>query len=190
MAGGKGLRNVVQNDRHPVQPAGHDRFGLLVSVPVGEVEQAIGDQRGRTVRRYVFQPCGDHRRRPIGRQAERQDRCAEYLYALRQWCRVEIDRASIVGSLVSGQFAGKAIGTPLAKGDTGRKTGGHDLRRAQGCHPTGAAPSAPRLSGPCGFRGIQRPGRSGYVVAGLTLSCIHARNIGSCIMPVSIPFSQ
>ena len=35
-----------------------------------------------------------------------------------------------------------------------------------------------------------RPGRSWCVVAGRTESCTQARSIGSCMMPLSIPFSQ
>ena len=115
MAGGERLREVVELEPHPVAPARLERRGVLVALPVGEVEQAVADARGGPVGGDVGETRGEERHGPVDGELELGHGRAQELEPLGQGIGVEGEGAAVLEPLVERQVRREAVGAPAAR---------------------------------------------------------------------------
>ena len=87
---------------------------MLVALPVGEVQQAVGDPRGRAVRGDVGEPRRDQRHGTIHGDLEVGHGRAEDLEPRRERIGVEGERAGVLEPLIQREIRRDLIGAPAA----------------------------------------------------------------------------
>ena len=149
------MGNVVHLDHGFGAGTGHQRFGELMAVAVGEVQQAIGNARRAPVGRHVVEAGADQRLRLVAREGECHRGRAKNFEALRQRFGDEYQRAAVILALIRRPFGVTAIAPDLARRDADPERRA-DGRAAHCLRPRGQ-PSAGVEEQPLGADARARP---------------------------------
>jgi len=114
VARGKGVRHVVELNPYPVAAPGLERLRFRVALAVGQVEDAVGDERRLAVPTDVAKTRHDEGVRPVGADLQVGDRRAQDLEALGERRGLEADRRPVVELLVCWQIVGEPVRAPFA----------------------------------------------------------------------------
>ena len=111
------MRDVVHLDHRLGALARQKRFRVLMTVAVGEVQQAIGDSRRPAIWGHVIETHADQRLRLVADEAERNGWRAKDFDALGERFGDEHQRAPIILALVRRPFGITAITADFARRD-------------------------------------------------------------------------
>ena len=114
VAGRHGVGGRLHRHAHRDRLAGDQRHDPVVTLAVGEVEQAARDQRRAAVRSDVAQAHGDQRLRAVGLQLEHGGRVAEQLEPLLERLEVPAQRRAVLQTLIARQVGRPAVPAPHA----------------------------------------------------------------------------